>query len=260
MINLEELSLFLAVIRWHSDYIDGVQLRDNILRYMPRMKKFHFSIDTAIIKFTRNLVLSSNVDIQRSFIERQLGSVGSYVDVFAKESGCLADEYSLPHDFYSRCHIYSLPYKFTRLSFVSHSFQTGTFQRIRFLSVTDVRSFEPEFFRTISQSFPALKTFSILNDMPQERTPQAGKVITFPRLRFLDLLGAHVDYAAQFLIDEHCQLPRLQELSIRWASLMAVTHDCTNGATRFTCSRLKFLHIHEPFVRPARFHDYFSSL
>ena len=180
--------------------------------------------------------------------------------MFAKEPGFLAHPFSLPHDFYSRCHIYSLPYRFVRLSFASHSLQVGIFQRIRALFVADVRSFEPEFFRTISHSFPALQNFGIFNNMPQEHTPQATEAITFPRLRILDLSGAHVDYAVQFLIAEHCHLPCLHTLKIRWSSLMAVTHDCTNIPTRFTCSRLKFLEIHEPFVRSARFHDYFSSL
>ena len=260
MINLEELSLLLAVIRLDSDYINGVQLRDAFLRYMPQMNKFHFSIETTIIKSRSDLVLSSNVDIQRSFIEGQLESVGSHVDVFAKASGRRANTYSMSHDFYSRCHIYSLPYKLTYFPFLSNSFQNGTFERVRTLSVADAQPFKSDFFRIISQSFPLLRSLHVLNNMPQESTQQAREVIAFTRLHYLDLASAHVHYATQFLIDEHCRLPCLQRLEISWVSLVAVTHDFTNAATRRTCSQLKSIHMSEPFVRPERFHHYFSSL
>jgi hypothetical protein len=260
MINLEELSLFLPLARSDSNYIDGVQLRDDLLQSMPRLNKFHFSIDTAVIKNRSDLVLSSNVDIQRSFIDGQLGSVGSHVDVFAKKNRSQSHVYSLRHDFHSRCHIYSLPYKFTEFFFLSNSFQSGTFERVRALSVTDFRPFEPEFFRIISQSFPLLTTLFIFNDLPQECTQQPEKLIAFPRFHFLHVTRAHVDYATQFLVDERCQLPRLQVIEISWSSLMSVTQDCTKAATRLTCSRLKSLCVHEPFVRPACFHQYFSSL
>ncbi|CAF1036506.1 unnamed protein product [Rotaria sordida] len=46
MINLEELILFLSIIRTDSNYIDGIQLYDSILIYMARLNKFTFSIDT----------------------------------------------------------------------------------------------------------------------------------------------------------------------------------------------------------------------
>jgi hypothetical protein len=260
MINLEELSLFLSVAQSDSDYIDGIQLRNDILRYMPRMNNFQFSIDTAIIKNRSDLVLSSNVDIQRSFIEGQVETAGSHVDVFGKKDGSRTHMYSMPYEFYSRCHIYSNPYNFSEFTFLSNSFQNGTFERVRSLIMTDIRPFEPEFFRIISQSFALLRCLYISNGLPQECTQQARKVITFPQLRSLDLSRAHVDYAMQFLFAEHCQLPRLKELKISWTSLMMVTQNCTNAATRFTCSQLKSLEVSEPFVRSACFHQYFSSL
>ena len=52
MINLEELKLFLQVSRVNSSYIDGIQLHDEILIYMPRLNKFIFSINTSV--FTKN--------------------------------------------------------------------------------------------------------------------------------------------------------------------------------------------------------------
>jgi hypothetical protein len=78
MINLEELTLSLSVIRIDSNYIDGIQIHNDILRYMPRLTKFIFSIETAIVKNKNDLVLLSNEDIQRSFIGRGFGPVGSH--------------------------------------------------------------------------------------------------------------------------------------------------------------------------------------
>ena len=46
MINLEELILFLSIIRADKNYIDGDQLYDDILVYMPRINKFTFNIET----------------------------------------------------------------------------------------------------------------------------------------------------------------------------------------------------------------------
>ncbi|CAF4894152.1 unnamed protein product [Rotaria socialis] len=49
MLNLEELTLFLSIIRNESTYIDGTQLHNDFLINMPRLNKFIFSIHTYII-------------------------------------------------------------------------------------------------------------------------------------------------------------------------------------------------------------------
>ena len=46
--------------------------------------------------------------------------------------------------------------------------QSGTFERVRTLFVAEVRSFEHEFFRIISQSFPVLRSLHIFNGISQE--------------------------------------------------------------------------------------------
>ncbi|CAF3733526.1 unnamed protein product, partial [Rotaria sordida] len=80
MINLEELRLFLSITRTDSNYIDGTELYNSILIYMPRLNKFTFNIDTCIIKKNIEIPLSSNEDIQRSFIRTKYGPVVSYVE------------------------------------------------------------------------------------------------------------------------------------------------------------------------------------
>ncbi|CAF3843708.1 unnamed protein product [Rotaria sp. Silwood1] len=77
--NLEALTLFLFLIQIDSDYVDGIQLHNDILIYLPRLKKFTFSIHTGVIMKRIKIHLSSNEDIQNSFIGRGYGQVGSYV-------------------------------------------------------------------------------------------------------------------------------------------------------------------------------------
>jgi hypothetical protein len=97
MINLEELILYLSILRFNSTYVDGIQLYDEILIYMPQLKKFYFSIEACVFNKYIKIDLSSNEDIQDSFIERGYGPVGSYIHSLAIEKGI------------SRCHIYSIP-------------------------------------------------------------------------------------------------------------------------------------------------------
>jgi hypothetical protein len=99
MINLEVLILFLSTSRVDSTYIDGIQLYDDILVYMPRLNKFTFSIDTDVLCKNTKITLPSNEDIQRSFNGKRYQQVGSYIQTHSTK-----DE--------SRCHIYSLPYQF----------------------------------------------------------------------------------------------------------------------------------------------------
>ena len=44
MINLEELNLSLLVLKSNSTYIDGIQLYDQFLTYVTKLKKFTFNI------------------------------------------------------------------------------------------------------------------------------------------------------------------------------------------------------------------------
>ena len=274
MINLEKLTLFLSIIRINSNYIDGIQLHDDILSYMPQLNKFSFGIETAIVKTKNDFVLSSNEDIQRSFIGRKVGPVGSCVDIFAVESGSQSHAYSSSHEFYSRSKIYTLPYPFRYYSFLSNSFQNGTFERVQTLSMSDMGTFERvqtlsmsdmgpfehELFQIVSRSFPLLCNLHIFNDKGQKSKQESRSLITFPHLLRLDLDCAHVDYAEQFLIDQYCHLPSLFKLQISYVSLMSVTNNFTHRATRLVCSKLKNLCTREPFVPPEHFHRYFSSL
>ncbi len=80
MLNLEELTLFLSVIRTKSTYIDGNQLDDQVLKYMPRLNKLIFNQMNDIRK---RGIQSIDVCSDNKFINNR-----------------------------ANCHVYSLPYQF----------------------------------------------------------------------------------------------------------------------------------------------------
>jgi hypothetical protein len=260
MINLEELTLYLSIIRIDSNYIDGIQLQDDILSYMPRLNKFIFNIETAIVKYKNDLILSSNEDIQRSFIGKGFGPVGLHLDIFSKQNGSKGDAYSVSYNFYSRSHIFSLPCQFSYFLYLSNSFQNRTFVKVQSIVMMDIRPFEHELFQIISHSFPLLRRLIIFNNVPQKAKQQSRTLITVPKLFYLDLRNCHRDYVEQFLVAQYCHLPCLLTLGVKFLSLVSVTNYFNNDSTRLTCSKLKHLRINEPFLRPKHFHTYFSSL
>ncbi|CAF2083744.1 unnamed protein product, partial [Rotaria magnacalcarata] len=79
MPNIEELTLFLSVIRMESTYIDGIHLHDEILIHVPRLDKLLFSITTILYNINAKIELPSNDDIQRGFIEKEIYQADSYV-------------------------------------------------------------------------------------------------------------------------------------------------------------------------------------
>jgi hypothetical protein len=134
------------------------------------------------------------------------------------------------------------------------------FDNVQSLLMTDCSPFEHNFFKVVSESFPSLQEFYILNTKPQKHKQQSIPFIIFSRLNFLSFPDAHVNYAEQFLIDKHCHLPCLLHLNIGYELLALVTNNFTNDATRLTCSKLTYLRILEPVVCPKNFHQYFPLL
>jgi hypothetical protein len=247
MINLEELSLLLSVLKDNSTYIDGIQLHNQILSYMPRLNKFTFSISTGVANSKRRIDLPSNEDIQRSFAGKAYDQVGSYVHI-------------IPTCHAGSCHVYSLPYQFEDFIFLNNSFQRGTFDKVRYLKMIDSCPFEHKFFELIAQDFPFLNKLHIVNHRPQEMKQHWSTLIVFPHLILLNLVNAHVDYAEQFLFHKNTDMPCLLDLCIKYESLAIVTNNFTNDAARLTCAKLKRLRVHDLFVQPENFHQYFPLL
>lgn len=247
MTNLEELHLFVSAMRSNSTYVDGIQLDDQFLIHMPELRKFAFNIWTIVFNDNAVIELPSNEDLQRSFIGRIHGHVVSHIDTK-----------SISH--YRSCHIYSLPYVFEYFVDLTNSFQGGMFDKVGYLKMNDSNPFEFDFFRLISQSFPALKFLHISNSYSQKIKPHLPTSIAFPHLTFLNLGDAHVNYAEQFLLTKNASVPRLMNLRIRYKSLAAITNNFTNEVTQFNFTTLKRLDTCDSSVHSEKFRLYFPLL
>ncbi|CAF1095315.1 unnamed protein product [Rotaria sordida] len=247
MINLEELKLYLFVRRFDSIYIDGIQLYDQILIYMPRLNKFTFSIKTFVVNKNIRINLSSNENIQYSFIGKKYGQVGSYVHTWSMETK-------------GECHIYSIPYEFEYFHDLSISFPGGMFHKVRNLIMEDTHPFEHKLFKIISQDFHFLQYLYIYNDESEKYKEDSFPLITFPNLTLLDIQFAHINYVEQFLLKKYTHLPNLLNLYIRYESLEKITNNFINDVVHLNFDKLKDLHILELFVGSESFHKYFAFL
>jgi len=86
----------------------------------------------------------------------------------------------------------------------------------------DVRPFENELFKIISQDFPFLQPLSINSLKAQKNKQHSPAFITFPHLYKLDLRKAHIDYGVRILFDKNASLPRLTYLYIEYETLATI--------------------------------------
>ncbi|CAF1290780.1 unnamed protein product [Rotaria sordida] len=188
-INLEELKLYLLIKVFDLNYIDGIQLYDQLLCHMKKLNKFTFNIQTLVYRCNTKINLSSNEDIQRNFIGREIyQQIASYIN---NNSTTIE----------SKCHIYSLPYQFEYLLEINNSFPGCMFHTVRWLVIIDRYPFEHKFFQFISQDLSFLQILHIRNDKPQKyKQYSSNELITFHHLELLNLKLAHLDYTEQFLL------------------------------------------------------------
>ncbi|CAF1462492.1 unnamed protein product [Adineta steineri] len=247
MINLEELKLYLLIKVCDLNYINGIQLYNELLCHMNKLNKFTFNIQTRVYRRNNNINLSSNEDIQRSFIGKGIyPQINSYISIYSHTE--------------SKCHIYSLPYQFEYLLEINNSFPRGMFHTVRYLLIKDIFPLKHKFFQIISYDIPFIEILHIRNDQPQEdKQNSSTELITFPHLKLLNLELAHTDYAEQFLLKKITYLPRLLNLYIRYESLIMITNNFTIDTTYFNFSRVKALYLDESFFSE-KSHPYFPLL
>ena len=78
MINLEELQLYLSIGRTDRNYVDGVQLNDQFLIHMTKLKKFSFDIQTQLYNGRDiEVKVQSKEEIQKSFTGKHYQEVVS---------------------------------------------------------------------------------------------------------------------------------------------------------------------------------------
>jgi hypothetical protein len=92
----------------------------------------------------------------------------------------------------SHCHVYSVPYHFDNFMFMTSRFQDGIFNKVRLLIMLDVRPFENDLFKIISQDFPFLQRSSINNRKSQKKIRNLRLHLSHFLIYINSILGAHI--------------------------------------------------------------------
>ncbi|CAF4529882.1 unnamed protein product, partial [Rotaria sp. Silwood2] len=241
MSNLEELGLYIA--NPIGPIIDGINLKENIFNYMPKLKKFEFDIHS-FIRFNNQFNLPSNEDIQNTFKNVKSNQIISSIDYFPKT-----------HRFH--CHIYSYPYTLMYYQIITNNFPGGLFTCVHHISLSDERPFEHEFFLQIAKSFPFIKDLRLYNLEPQKNNKQQQSIIEYPYLVIIDLRRIHANYLELFLNDTKMSLLNDIILHVNYNLLQSVTDNFTRDATRINCSKVQRLFLYNKQELSPGLKDYF---
>ncbi|CAF1262603.1 unnamed protein product [Rotaria sordida] len=229
MSNLEKLDLSLVVCTTKT-FIDGNNLKLNIINHMPLLNEFKFNIRSST-RFYNQFNLPSN-------------------------------EYK---NGFSRCHIYSYPYELKYYKYITNNFPGGIFERVRTVSLFDERPFEHEFFFQIAQSFPFLEKLTLINQKRQNNKQfrksknqnQDSAIIEYPYLVELELSEAHKDYHEQFLFDTKTCLPNNVCVGMDYRLVKKVTRNFRRNTTRSNCAKMSFVGFRNKSTFPEHLKDYF---
>ena len=253
MFNLQKLGLHLE-IRERQTFVDGNDLKRNIIDHMPQLTKFSFNIHSSV-RLHNPIDVPSDEDIQHTFTDFKYSQVTTCVNYFS-ELG------------YGQCHVYSFPFTMRCYEHLANNFPGGLFKCVREVSLYDEEPFEHEFFLRIAQAFPLMKKLTLNNCKPQKHkrcrkskdNNQHSSIIRYPHLTDLILNEAHDDYVEQFLIDTKTYLPTNTYLLSDYRSIRKVTHNFTREATRMNCSKANYVYYGMKIGRvPNHFEDYFLS-
>ncbi|CAF1460558.1 unnamed protein product [Rotaria sordida] len=249
MINLEELGLFVKV-RKKNIFVDGNDLKKNIINKMSRLNNFQFDIRSTIHIFNQ-INLPFNKDIQYIFKDFHNNLIISYVDYFSETQQ-------------AHCRTYSYPYLWNSYCEITNNFPSGLlFKYVLKISLHDERPFEHEFFLRIAQSFPLVKYLTLANNKPQnDKQNDDNKnlpIIKYPHLTALYLIVAHIDYIEQFLLHTKTHLSNNVDLFVVYHAIEKVTENFTRNTTRINCEKLNFLGIHGIYKIPQYVKEYFPN-
>ncbi len=242
------------VVDPYEKFIDGNDLKKNIISHLPRLNQFVFNI-RSIIYLNDNIHLLTNEQIQNIFTNFIDDKIISCVDYFPKEKT-------------GQCHIYSRPYTIKYYHSITNNFPGGLFKYVFEVSLFDERSFEHEFFLRIVQSFPFMKKLTLSNFKPQKyKQHQKSKddnkdcsIIEYHHLTELDLLDVNPDYVEQFLDETKTCFTNNIFLTIRSYQLRKVTHNFTRNEMRANCAKLNGLNIFGRLKTPENLKAFFPHV
>lgn len=234
MSNLEELDLSFTATGKET-FIDGNNLKQNILNHMSQLKQFTFDIRSVIL-ITNQMNLPLKEDIQETFIDWQYTKIISCVDYFRDYKQGL-------------CHIYSYPFLMRRFEDITNNFAGGLYPYVRVVSLYDQHPFEHEFFIRISQSFPCTEKL-IINNRYGQNQKESYKLMNgtsnLSTTKYYNLIELHIglvhdDYIDEFLCNTKTYFQNKILLNTYYKALQRATHDFTRDDTRINFTKVNEL-------------------
>ncbi|CAF1467683.1 unnamed protein product [Rotaria magnacalcarata] len=250
MSNLEELGLsFTTAVK--ETFVDGNDLKQNILNHMSQLKHFTFDI-RSVMCINNEMNLPSKEDIQRTFDDFPYRNIISCMDYFLEHEEGL-------------CHIYSYPFLMRRFEDVTNNFPGGLYPYVRVVSLYDEHPFEHEFFIRISQSFPCMEKLIINNRYGQNQNESSKlmndksnlSIAKYYNLIELHIDRAHDDYVDEFLCNTKTYFQNNILLDIDYEVLQKVTNDFRRDDTRINCTKVNELSLSEKVKDSKSVQDYF---
>lgn len=249
MSNLEQLTLYLTVDR-QTRFIEGNDLQEHVINYMPQLEKFLFNIHSTIVLNNQTNLLS-NEDVANSLKDISYKKTISCVNYFFETNN-------------GQCHIYSYPFTMTIYENLANNFPNGLFTCVREVSLYDEYPFEYKFFLQVAQSFPLMEILTITNSKAQKNkrcnTNENLPIINYHSLQCLTIDNSHDDYLEQFLVNTKTCLPDNVRLFVDYKSLKRVTKKLTRKTTRINCAKMRYLCFNRVFRLPKYFQDYFRDI
>jgi len=234
MSNLEKLHLNLYA-SMKKTFIDGNNLKKNIINYMPRLNKFTFNI-RSYLDDCNQFDLPTNEDIKHTFTDFKNNHIISCVDYFPSRN-------------FGWCSIFTYPFPLKSYGYVTNNFPSVLCQSVREISLHDEHPFEYEFFLRTSHSFPFVEKLSLMNSKPPKNklSQQSNKdnqdlsIIKFHHLTNLTLYDTHHDYIELFLDGTKTSLLNNIHLNVSFKPLKRATCRFTRNTTRINCEKVTSL-------------------
>ncbi|CAF4443099.1 unnamed protein product, partial [Rotaria sp. Silwood2] len=250
MMNLEKLDLNL-IVDGRKTFVDGNDLKINIINHMSKLYKFTFNIRSSSC-FYNEVNLPSNEYMEETFRDFKDKQIIHYVDYFPKKKEAC-------------CLIYSYPYKLNHYNGVTNNFPGGIFQCVRKVSLFDERPFEHEFFLQIQKSFPLMEQLFVVNQQRQinkqfrKANNENGdlSIIHYPYLKHLDLLNTCIDYHEQFLFDTKMCLPFHVRVYMNYKIVRKVTRNFRRNSTRSNCAKMNSVYLFRELEYRGPLHEFF---
>ncbi|CAF3356227.1 unnamed protein product, partial [Rotaria sp. Silwood2] len=252
MSNLEELSLYIHILGGPT-FISGTHLNNKILNHMPRLHTFSFYFASENV-VTNSAIRISNSDINQTFTNIKHRQIASLIDYDSCRNVI--------------CRVFSLPFKFNRLTNITNNIPNIVFNSVTHLKLRDKYPFKHEFLIRIARGFSFLKSLSIntvlapnwrANECHLQHTDWCS-IVEYPHLISLDICSANIYYAEHFLNETKTYLPCLTELKIRYQDLEMVTKNFTSNETRRNCTKVNRLIVGNFIVYPKDVYHYFPLL